>query len=234
MRKHWSFLSSIRSLTIVLVAIPPLLLAEDSPIRGRWRMTHEPATTSATQVTSGQTFDVIVGANFSTSFNPSALTITAGDTVRWTWQGSNHSVTGGNCTPSCTADSKFCSPDDTSCPTAAISNSGFAYSHTFSQPGTYRYFCKFYGSAMKGTITVLPLLKITDVMRETTGQNAGHFMITGQTRPDATVTIQVSDSLNGFGFLGSAIADNAGTFHYDDGNTSTVQGTMRFYHATLP
>ena len=51
-----------------------------------------------------QIFDVQVGPGF--TFNPATVNITAGDTVRWTWAGSGHSVTSG---PPCAADSQFCS-----------------------------------------------------------------------------------------------------------------------------
>ena len=58
--------------------------------------------------------------------------------MRWTWAGSGHSVTSG---PPCTADSQFCSPNDTSCSPWDSSNQGFVYQHTFSQAGSYSYHC---------------------------------------------------------------------------------------------
>ena len=54
--------------------------------------------------------DVTVGPDF--AFHPDTVNISVGDTVRWTWTGSGHSVTSG---PPCAADSQFCSPNDMSC-----------------------------------------------------------------------------------------------------------------------
>ena len=84
----------------------------------------------------GQTVDVQVGPGF--AFEPDTVNISAGDTVRWTWAGSGHSVTSG---PPCVVDSQFCSPDDTNCPAGVLSNTGTVYTHTFSNPGVYSYFC---------------------------------------------------------------------------------------------
>src|SRR6266566_7614935 len=80
--------------------------------------------------------DVTVGPGF--SFSPSTVNISVGDTVRWTWAGSGHSVTSGL---PCAADSQYCSPNDTNCFPGTLSNTGTIYTHTFSRPGTYSYFC---------------------------------------------------------------------------------------------
>ena len=54
----------------------------------------------------------------------STVNISVGDTVRWTWAGSGHSVTSG---PSCAADSQFCSPNDMNCAAGILSNTGTVY-----------------------------------------------------------------------------------------------------------
>jgi plastocyanin len=84
----------------------------------------------------GQIFDVQVGPAF--AFDPSTVNISVGDTVRWTWAGSGHSVTSG---PPCEADSQYCSPDDQACASGILSNTGTVYTHTFVEPGVYSYFC---------------------------------------------------------------------------------------------
>ena len=84
----------------------------------------------------GQTFDVTVGPDF--AFHPDTVNISVGDTVRWTWAGSGHSVSSG---PHCIPDSQFCSPNDTSCFPGTLSNSGTVYQHTFDSPGSYSYIC---------------------------------------------------------------------------------------------
>jgi len=85
----------------------------------------------------GQIFDVAVGQGGDV-FVPDTLNISVGDTVRWTWAESGHSVTSG---PPCFVDSQFCSPDDTNCPAGVLSNIGTVYEHTFANAGTYSYFC---------------------------------------------------------------------------------------------
>ena len=84
----------------------------------------------------GQTVDVTVGPGF--AFHPDTVNISVGDTVRWTWAGSGHSVTSGQ---PCAADSQFCSPDDMNCFPGVLSNAGTVYQHTFANAGTYSYFC---------------------------------------------------------------------------------------------
>src|SRR5213595_2386426 len=85
----------------------------------------------------GQIFDVAVGKGGDV-FVPDSVNISVGDTVRWTWAESGHSVTSG---PPCFVDSQFCSPDDTNCPAGILSNIGTVYEHTFAEPGVYSYFC---------------------------------------------------------------------------------------------
>ena len=72
------------------------------------------------------------------TFDPDTVNISVGDTVRWTWAGSGHSVTSG---PPCAADSQYCSPNDMNCASGVLSNAGTVYTHTFSRSGTYSYFC---------------------------------------------------------------------------------------------
>jgi plastocyanin len=96
----------------------------------------------------GATVNITVGNNF---FNPRDPNINIGDTVKWTWASGSvpHSVTSGVCNPACVSDGKFDS---------GTKSSG-SFSHTFSTPGTFPYFCNVHLSAMKGSITVkaLPL-----------------------------------------------------------------------------
>ena len=101
----------------------------------------------------GNIVDVTVGPGGSRTFSPSTVTIVAGDSVRWTWASSNHSVTGGNpCTPS----SQFCSPNDMNCANGTLSNTGTVYLHTFNQAGTFSYFCFLHClSGMTGVVKVV-------------------------------------------------------------------------------
>jgi len=81
--------------------------------------------------------DVAVGQSGFT-FTPDTVNISVGDTVRWTWSNSGHSVSSG---PHCVPDSQFCSPNDTSCFPGTLSNAGAVYQHTFNTAGSYSYLC---------------------------------------------------------------------------------------------
>ncbi len=73
------------------------------------------------------------------------------------------------------------------------------------------------------------LVQITSITRSGTGP----AVITGLTRPNLTVTMQVSpDLLTAFGFLASVTADSTGTFQYTD--NGAIGLTRRFYRATYP
>ena len=83
-----------------------------------------------------QIVDVMVGPGF--TFSPDTVNISVGDTVRWTWASSGHSVSSG---PQCFADSQFCSPNDMNCFPGTLSNAGTVYQHTFNTAGSYSYIC---------------------------------------------------------------------------------------------
>ena len=103
-------------------------------------------------------FDVTVGpVGNELSFVPDTITITAGDTVRWTWESNMHSVTSGM---DCLADGQFCSPDNMNCDAGILNDTGFVYEFTFTQPGTYQYFCFLHCFAgMTGVVNVLPAVR---------------------------------------------------------------------------
>jgi len=103
-------------------------------------------------------FDVTVGpVGNELRFVPDTVTITAGDTVRWTWESDFHSVTSGT---SCTADGQFCSPDNMNCDAGILNNTGFVYEFTFTQPGMYQYFCALHCFAgMTGVVNVMPAVR---------------------------------------------------------------------------
>src|ERR1041385_1977387 len=84
--------------------------------------------------------DVTVAPGGSFTFDPATVNISVGDTVRWTWAASGHSVTSGD-SSSCVSDGEFCSPDNTNCSTCVLSNVGFVYEFTFTQAGNFSYFC---------------------------------------------------------------------------------------------
>lgn len=110
-------------------------------------------------LTTGQIFDVTVAPNGSLQFAPQTVNISVGDTVRWTWASSGHSVTSGN---PCIPNSQFCSPTDMNCPAGVLSNAGAVYVHTFAQAGSYTYFCVLHCEyGMIGTVYVSPPVQVT-------------------------------------------------------------------------
>jgi plastocyanin len=87
-----------------------------------------------------------------TAFQPGDLSVAAGTEVRWTQSGKQpHSVTA--------ADRSFdSSPECSLLVPANCLHEASAFSHVFSQPGTYRYYCRIHGTpggiGMVGTVMV--------------------------------------------------------------------------------
>lgn len=102
-----------------------------------------------------QIFDVTVGpVGNEFTFKPDTVNIRVGDTVRWTWASDFHSVTSGT---SCTADGQFCSPANLNCDAGILNDTGFVYEFTFTQAGSYQYFCALHCFAgMTGVVNVMP------------------------------------------------------------------------------
>ena len=121
---------------------------------------------SVRRLAGSQIFDVAVGpAGNTIRFVPDTLNISVGDTVRWTWGSDFHSVTSGDST-SCVVDGQFCSPDNMNCDAGILNNTGFVYEHTFTEPGTYSYFCfKHCLIGMTGVINVAPTQRPTPTPR---------------------------------------------------------------------
>jgi plastocyanin len=86
------------------------------------------------------------------AFSPADVTVKAGGTVTWTWQGSFlHSTTSGTCAGvTCTKDDKWDSGQFSSGHTFAITGG------VFNTPGNYTYFCSVHLSAMTAVVHVVP------------------------------------------------------------------------------
>jgi plastocyanin len=97
---------------------------------------------------------VTVGPGGAFSFDPQSITIHVGETVRWRWESPGHNVVSGS---SGAADGRFCSPNDSGCNAAPISISGTTYEHTFTEAGTFPYFCQpHFAFGMTGRVIVEP------------------------------------------------------------------------------
>jgi plastocyanin len=141
------------------------------------------------------TIQVDVG-NGSPSFSPDPVTIHAGDTVQWNWGEQSHSVTSGK---NGVSDGLFDTGNHLP---------PFTFSFTFTNPGTYDYFCRIhYAMGMVGVIHVVPgtipaaqPLNISTRLRVQTGENVmiGGFIITG-TAPKKVIIRAIGPSLAGAG-----------------------------------
>jgi plastocyanin len=146
-----------------------------------------------TPIMRAATIEVEVG-NGSPSFSPSLVTIEAGDTVQWVFPDPDfsHTITSGTNGHS---DGRFGSQ---------AMNSG-SFSHTFSDPGSFPYFCAFHWQmGMTGTVKVNPaaanptvLANISTRLPVQTGDNAliGGFIITG-TQPKKIIIRAIGPSLS--------------------------------------
>ena len=91
-------------------------------------------------------------------FSPSSITIHQGDTVEWVWQGGFHS------TVSVAGTAEQWS-------SSATSTVGTTFDHTFTNLGTFAYYCSIHGSdngdqtasGMSGTITVVPAVTLDSI-----------------------------------------------------------------------
>src|SRR5947208_13771004 len=167
----------------------------------------------------GQIFDVAVGQGGDV-FVPDTVNISVGDTVRWTWAEGGHSVTSGD---PCTADGQFCSPNNTNCGQCVTSNQGFVYEFTFTQAGSFSYFCCVHCAiGMTGVVNVA---------------SASDTILYGSTGGDNTngggrlwlidVTIQSASLIGNTGFdrLGGIAFDSSGTLYGVSGGSDN-QGTL--------
>jgi plastocyanin len=81
-------------------------------------------------------------------FSPVTLTISKGQTVKWTNKGGEpHTVTA-NPGP------EKCGPSSSEAFESSTMNPGDVFNHTFNATGTFAYHCEVHGCPMKGTITV--------------------------------------------------------------------------------
>ncbi len=85
------------------------------------------------------------------AYRPDRLTVPSGTKVTWTQRDPGvHTVTAGTVDQG--AAGVAIAPDGTY--DSGDLATGESYSHTFSEAGTYRYFCRIHPATMRGTVTV--------------------------------------------------------------------------------
>ena len=124
-------------------------------------------------------------------FVPAAVTVTAGDTVTWTESGSGtHSVTAD--------DTSFDSSP--SCPLSCLGH-GSVFSHTFTTPGVYRYYCRVHGGpngqGMSGTVTVVAAETTTTTAAPTTTTAAPGGTVAPMTAATPTPAVAAAAAFTG-------------------------------------
>jgi Copper binding proteins, plastocyanin/azurin family len=120
-----------------------------TPVPGVPTATPVPGIPSPTPTPGSQMATVQVGPGGGMSFvdqksGTSTTTIHVGDTVQWVWVSGFHSTTSGTCAGACTPDGRWDSG----------AGSGMVFSHTFSQAGSFPYFCTVHQSLMQGMVVV--------------------------------------------------------------------------------
>ena len=168
----------------------------------------------ATGPAPGGTAYVSVQGTLHARFSPEEITVQAGDTVQWDWDDptfvSSHSVISGS------------RPNGNGLFNSGSKTSG-SFSFTFTNPGTYIYFCPNH-SQHNGRVTVTPatavppqLLNISTRLGVQTGENVmiGGFIITGNVAKKVIVRA-IGPSLQQAG-VSDALADPVAELRGPDG-----------------
>jgi len=159
------------------------------------------------------TFDVQV-VDF--AFIPSSLNIQTGDTVRWTWGSSGHTVTSGS---GCTPNGLF---------NSGLRNTGFEFTFTFNTPGAFPYFCiPHCGIGMVGSVTVSGTPSSLNLQIDPASVDFGSVTV-GQTA-DRVITITNGSSSTGMliGTVGNptdpfSVVSGSGAFSLTPGQSQSA------------
>jgi plastocyanin len=138
------------------------------------------------------TVQVQVGAG-GLKFTPANVMIQVGDTVQWTWVGAQlHSTTSG--TPG--------NPDGMW--DSGLHNNGFTFSFTFTQAGTFNYFCSPHGTCcnMIGSVIVTEAIDTVTINKATWSSSQMLLTVTAtDSNPSAVLTCTRTSDGFVFGML---------------------------------
>jgi plastocyanin len=198
----------------------------DAPTSGSlasWR-TGVSSLLSSDPVSPQATVDVQVGGQ-ALVFTPATVMINVGDTVRWTWAGSGHSVTSDD-NATCTPNNQYCSPSDTNCTPGSLNNSGFVYSHTFNSAGTFTYHCQAHCAfGMKGTVMVTAAPTPTPTPTPTTVQFTSATYTVMESPASVLITVSRTGDTTGTSTVDFATSDGTAT---QVKNYIVTSGTLTF------
>jgi plastocyanin len=155
-------------------------------------------------------------------FSPQIVNVNTGDTVKWTWGGSNHSTTSG---PNCP---NFDGPGPNSWDSGLL-NPPATFSFTFNTPGSFPYFCSlhcFVGTVNVASVGSVINLSVTPTTINFGDVDVGQFSdqtltITNQATSNATLTGSVDTLSAPF-----SVQSGGGAFSLTPGQPVTV--TVRF------
>jgi plastocyanin len=157
----------------------------------------------------GATVTVTVGNNM--SFDPGFVTINTGDTVKWVWNASHHTVTSG-------APGNYSGMFN-----SGLQNAGGTFSYTFANAGAFDYYCIPHGEmGMVGNVKVVAVaapaaqpLNVSTRLRVQTGEGAmiGGFIITGNV-PKKVIVRALGPSITG---IAGVLADPTVTLNGSGG-----------------
>lgn len=132
------------------------------------------------------THQVNLGGPNGNTFNPSTITIFAGDTVQWSNLGGFHNVNGNT--------GVF--PGNPASFGNSTSSSAWNYSFVFTSPGTYNYQCDPHaGLGMTGTVTVLPAPAVSTVNFTTSSQSVSEGVGTVRISLSISPTTSSADTI---------------------------------------
>jgi len=122
-------------------------------------------------------------------FTPANVMVQVGDTVEWVWDALDHSSTSG--TPG--------HPDGMW--DSGIQNTGFTFSFTFTQAGTFNYYCTVHGAccSMIGSVTVTQAID-TVTITKAIWSSAQMLLMVQATDTNATATLTCTETSNGMVF----------------------------------
>lgn len=145
------------------------------------------------------------------AFVPPSLTIQAGDTVRWT----NEDV------------APHTSTSDTAIWDSEILNQGQSFSFTFTNAGSYPYFCEVHPS-MRGAIEVQAGTAGQELSLRLHRDSAGQLVFEVEGTPGSPVTLESSSDLRTWNIIRTDILfDGSWTYNHPEGATNQHQ----FYRA---
>ena len=188
------------------------------------------------------TVTVEVGPDGTMAFSPNSVQINQGDTVQWVWQyyypgygyyPMSHSVTSG--TPS----------QPTNLFNSGIHAYPYNFQVTFPNAGSFPYFCKVHGTAMKGTVEVRAaspasstLGNISTRLPVQTGDDVliGGFIVTG-TQPKKVIVRGIGPSLSFSGVLADPVLelhDGSGQLLESNDNWIDSANKQAIIDSTIP